>query len=121
LLGSRYGVGTERDNQHEQNGNGLHDHLLSGCNATRFSPDFTLPAAPAGQNRMGKVAGADGGQRQLHSEAGSEQNRGIESDSNAAAAIFAPFHCTSCPSFSDQMLRCRWMTGESPNLLQEDV
>ena len=60
--------------------------FLLGCDATRSSRDFTLPAAPAEQNR--KVVGADGGQRQLHSEAGSEQNRAIESDSIAGDAIF---------------------------------
>jgi hypothetical protein len=64
----------------------------------------------------GKVGGAGGGQRRLQGEAGSEQNRAIERDSIAAAAIFASFHYTSCPLLSDQMLRCRWMTGESANL-----
>jgi len=34
-------------------------------------------------------------------EGGSEQNGAIESASIAAAAIFASFHCASCPSASE--------------------
>ena len=89
LLGSRCVVGAERDNQHEQNGNGSHDHLLSGHDATRCSHESPPPVAPAEQNRM-------------HLSVGKNRPRAITSTNRAVRRAWTGAPSSGEPAFSPE-------------------